>query len=120
MKHLGKEVQRQLGKQKGMVFVAGKISFSVQENVMDGNTENYLDLCITDRKESTLSLSFLVPGVPRCPEGDEMCRSVVTGTSPADQLHWEGSTTARLLPLHQAAALSAWICPLSSGKEIMS
>lgn len=61
-----------------------------------------------------------MPGVPCCPEGDEMWQSVVTGTSLADQLHWEGSTAARLLPLHQAAVLSAWICPLSSGKEIMS
>lgn len=44
-----------------------------------------------------------------------MWQSVGTGTSPADQLHWEGSTTARLLPLHQAAALNAFVpCQVGS------
>lgn len=58
---------------------------------------------------------FLCLGYP-VTLGGMRCGSVGTGTSPADWLYWEGSTTARLLPLHQAAALSAWICPLSNGK----
>lgn len=47
---LGKGSTKTAGKQRGIVFITGKISFNVQENVMVGNMENYLGLCVTARK----------------------------------------------------------------------
>lgn len=88
VKHLGKEVQRQLGKQRWRLFIAGKISFSVQQNVMENNIEYSLDLCLTVRKWSFSTLFFLVPGVPCCPEGAVWQNNIGTGASPAAQLRW--------------------------------
>lgn len=68
---------------------------------MKNNIEYSLDLCLTVRKLSTLPLFFLVPGVPRCPEGAVWQNNVGTGTSPAAQLRW------RRAPL-QAASLPPW------------
>lgn len=99
-------------------FIAGKISFNVQENVMGSNIENSLDLFSHSQKIKYFATLFCCPRGMPLPCGSCSCprepwrSSASAGTRPAARLCGEGDTAARLPPLPGAAGAEHMDCLL--------